>query len=209
MTTSALRSGLDLRWVDPAIRPQDDLFSHVNGKWLQTHVIPDDRAQDGAFRELYDKAERDVRAIIEQAAGEPGTDERKIADLYASFMDVERIEALGTAPLRPLLDEVMTAADKAALAAVLGRRQREANTALFAAFVSTDPKNASRYLVQLEQSGLGLPDESYYREDAYAEIREKYVAHLARLSELVGLPDPAGLAERVDGLDQPRRPKRR
>ena len=201
MTTSALRSGLDLRWVDPAIRPQDDLFSHVNGKWLQTHVIPDDRAQDGAFRELYDKAERDVRAIIEQAAGEPGTDERKIADLYASFMDVERIEALGTAPLRPLLDEVMTAADKAALAAVLGRRQREANTALFAAFVSTDPKNASRYLVQLEQSGLGLPDESYYREDAYAEIREKYVAHLARLAELVGLPDPAGLAERVMDLE--------
>src|SRR5690606_29634664 len=201
VTTSARRSGLDLRWVDPATRPQDDLFSHVNGKWLQTHVIPDDRAQDGAFRERYDKAERDVRAIIEQAAGEPGTDERKIADLYASFMDVERIEALGTAPLRPLLDEVMTAADKAALAAVLGRRQREASTALFAAFVSTDPKNASRYLVQLEQSGLGLPDESYYREDAYAEIREKYVAHLARLAELVGLPDPAGLAERVMDLE--------
>jgi putative endopeptidase len=201
VTTSALRSGLDLRWVDPAIRPQDDLFSHVNGQWLRTHVIPDDRAQDGAFRALYDKAEEDVRAIIEEAAGEPGTDARKIADLYASFMDVERIEALGTAPLKPLLDEIAGAGDKAALAAVLGRRQREARTALFAAFVSTDPKNATRYLVQLEQSGLGLPDESYYREDAYAEIRAKYVAHLARLAELVGLPDPAGLAERVMDLE--------
>jgi putative endopeptidase len=201
VTTSALRSGLDLRWVDPAIRPQDDLFSHVNGQWLRTHVIPDDRAQDGAFRALYDKAEEDVRAIIEEAAGEPGTDARKIADLYSSFMDVERIEALGTAPLKPLLDEVAAAGDKAALAAVLGRRQREARTALFAAFVSTDPKNATRYLVQLEQSGLGLPDESYYREDAYAEVRAEYVAHLARLAELVGLPDPAGLAERVMDLE--------
>jgi putative endopeptidase len=201
VTTSALRSGLDLRWVDPAIRPQDDLFGHVNGTWLRTHVIPDDRAQDGAFRALYDKAEEDVRAIIEEAAGEPGTDARKIADLYASFMDVERIEALGTAPLKPLLDEVAAAEDKAALAAVLGRRQREARTALFGAFVSTDPKNATRYLVQLEQSGLGLPDESYYREDAYAEIRAAYVAHLARLAELVGLPDPAGLAERVLDLE--------
>ncbi|WP_345609636.1 M13 family metallopeptidase [Pseudonocardia adelaidensis] len=201
MTTSALRSGLDLRWVDPAIRPQDDLFSHVNGQWLRTHVIPDDRAQDGAFRALYDKAEEDVRAIVEEADGEAGTDARKIADLYASFMDVERIEALGTAPLKPLLDEVAAAGDKAALAAVLGRRQREARTALFGAFVSTDPKNATRYLVQLEQSGLGLPDESYYREDAYAEIRASYVAHLARLAELVGLPDPAGLAERVLELE--------
>ncbi|TWF75688.1 putative endopeptidase [Pseudonocardia hierapolitana] len=201
MTTSAIRSGLDLRWVDPAIRPQDDLFGHVNGTWLRTHVIPDDRAQDGAFRALYDKAEEDVRAIIEEADGEPGTDARKIADLYASFMDVERIEALGTAPLKPLLDEVAAAEDRAALAEVLGRRQREARTALFGAFVSTDPKNATRYLVQLEQSGLGLPDESYYREDAYAEIRKAYVTHLARLAELVGLPDPAGLAERVLDLE--------
>jgi putative endopeptidase len=201
VTTSVLRSGLDLQWVDPAIRPQDDLFGHVNGTWLRTHVIPDDRAQDGAFRALYDRAEEDVRAIVEEADGAPGPDARKIADLYASFMDVERIEAAGTAPLKPLLDEVAAAEDRAALAAVLGRRQREARTALFGAFVSTDPKNATRYLVQLEQSGLGLPDESYYREDAYAEIRAAYVAHLARLAELVGLPDPAGLAERVMDLE--------
>jgi putative endopeptidase len=201
VTTSVLRSGLDLQWVDPAIRPQDDLFCHINGTWLRTHVIPDDRAQDGAFRALYDKAEADVRAIVEEADGAQGPDARKIADLYASFMDVERIEALGTAPLQPLLDEIAAAADKAALASVLGRRQREARTALFGAFVSTDPKNATRYLVQFEQSGLGLPDESYYRDDAYAEIRTEYVAHLARLAGLVGLPDPDGLAERVMDLE--------
>ena len=81
MTTSTTRSGLDLQWVDPAVRPQDDLFGHVNGQWLSTHQIPDDRAQDGAFRALRDRAEEDVHAIVEGAAGEPGTDARKIADL--------------------------------------------------------------------------------------------------------------------------------
>jgi putative endopeptidase len=187
--TSTLSSGLDLRWVDSSVRPQDDLFAHVNGRWLATHVIPDDRAQDGAFRVLRDRAEDDVRAIVEEAGGEPGSESRKVADLYASFMDVERVEALGVAPLTPLLDEIAGAADRAALAAVLGRRQRAGRASLFGAFVSTDAKDSTRYLVHLNQSGLGLPDESYYRDDAYAEIRTEYVAHLRRLAALVGLPE--------------------
>ena len=180
--TTPTRSGLDLRWVDPAVRPQDDLFAHVNGRWLATHVIPDDRAQDGAFRVLRDRAEADVRAIVEGADGQ-------IADLYASFMDVERIEALGVAPLDPLLEEIAAAPDRAALAGVLGRRQREGRASLFGAFVATDAKDSSRYLVHLNQSGLGLPDESYYREDAYGEVRTEYRAHLRRLAALVGLPE--------------------
>ncbi|MCO1659560.1 M13 family metallopeptidase [Pseudonocardia humida] len=193
------RSGLDLDWVDPGTRPQDDLFGHVNGRYAQTHVIPDDRAQDGAFRVLRDRAEADVRAIVEEARGEPGTDAQRIADLYASFMDVERIEALGTAPLQPLLDEVAAAGTRAELAAVLGRRLREERASLFALFVATDAKDPSRYLPHVVQSGLGLPDESYYRDDTYAEIRTAYVAHLTRLAELVGLP--AGTAETVMELE--------
>jgi len=202
--TGSPRSGLDLRWVDSGIRPQDDLFGHVNGKWLKEHEIPADRSQDGAFHALRDNAEADVRAIVEEAAASsaaPGTDARRIGDLYTSFMDVERIEALGIEPLRPLLAEVADAADTAALAAVLGRRQREGRTALFGAFVSTDAKDSSRYLVHLSQSGLGLPDESYYREDSYAELREKYVAHLARLAELAGLAEPAAVASTVMELE--------
>ncbi|GEL17077.1 M13 family metallopeptidase [Pseudonocardia asaccharolytica] len=201
ISTQPTRAGLDLRWVDPETRPQDDLFGHVNGRWLRTHEIPEDRAQDGAFRALRDRAEADVHAIVEQADGEPGSEARKIADLYASFMDVERIEALGTAPLQKLLDEIAGAGDRTELASVLGRRQREGRTALFGAFVSTDAKDSTRYLVHLSQSGLGLPDESYYREDAYAEIRKAYVEHLARLAELVGLPEPARLADTVMELE--------
>ncbi|MDN5750411.1 MAG: peptidase M13 [Pseudonocardia sp.] len=197
--TTELRSGLDLQWVDPSIRPQDDLFGHVNGRWLATHEIPEDRSQDGAFRVLRDRAEDDVRTIVEQARGEAGDDARRIADLYASFMDTARVEAAGVEPLRPLLDEVAAAGDRAALAAVLGRRQREGLAALFGAFVSTDAKDSTRYLPHLSQSGLGLPDESYYREDGYAEIRTAYVEHLARLAELVGLPD--GTADTVMELE--------
>jgi putative endopeptidase len=204
--TTPRRSGLDLAWIDTDTRPQDDLFGHVNGRWLQTHEIPEDRAQDGAFRALRDRAEIDVRAIIEGTAGaaadsEPGSDARKIGDLYRSFMDAEAIEAAGVEPLRPLLEEVSDAGGRAALAAVLGRRQREGLASLFGAYVSTDAKDSTRYLVHLSQSGLGLPDESYYRDEANAEIRAKYVAHLARLAELVGLPDPSGLADTVMELE--------
>jgi putative endopeptidase len=200
-STQPALTGLDLQWVDAGTRPQDDLFQHVNGQWLSTHEIPDDRSQDGAFRALRDRAEEDVRAIVEEAASEPGDDAQRIAHLYASFMDVERIEAAGTAPLRPLLDEVAAAPDRAALAAVLGRRQREAGPSLFGAFVSTDAKDSTRYLVHLSQSGLGLPDEAYYREDNYAEIRTAYVEHLTRLAELVGLPEPSALAATVMELE--------
>jgi len=199
--TTPTPSGLDLRWVDPAVRPQDDLFAHLNGVYLREHEIPADRAQDGAFRDLRDRAEEDVRAIVEEAADADGPDAERIAALYASFMDVERVEELGVTPLQPLLDEVAAAADRAALAAVLGRRQRQGRVSLFGTYVSTDAKDSSRYLVHLSQSGLGLPDESYYRDDAYAEIRTAYVAHLARLAELVGLADPQGLAEQVMELE--------
>jgi len=194
---------LDLRWFDAGTRPQDDLFTHVNGRWLTDHVIPDDRAQDGSFRELLDRAEADVRAIVEGAAAAAGTspEARQIADLYASFMDTATIEAKGTGPVQPLLDEIAAASDKAQLAAVLGRSQRQGLAALVGVFVGTDAKDSSRYLVHFSQAGLGLPDESYYREDSFAEIRARYVAHLEKLAALVGLDDPAGVASTVMELE--------
>ncbi len=203
MTLSAnpTRTGIDLTWVEADVRPQDDLFTHVNGRWLATHEIPEDRAQDGTFVMLRDRAEADVRAIVEGAADQADDDARRIAALYASFMDVERVDALGVEPLRPLLDEIAAAPDHITLARVLGRRQREGRASLVGSFVSTDAKDPNRYLVHLNQSGLGLPDESYYREESYAEIRTAYLAHLERLAELVGVPEPARIAEAVMDLE--------
>ncbi|HEY2206117.1 MAG TPA: M13-type metalloendopeptidase [Pseudonocardia sp.] len=202
MTTSErTRSGLDLQWVDAGVRPQDDLFGHVNGSWLSTVQIPEDRSQDGAIRALRDRAEEDVRAILDESVTASDFGARRIGDLYTSFMDVERVERDGVSPLRPLLDEVAAAGDRAALAAVLGARQREELATLFAVSVSTDAKDSGRYLAHLSQSGLGLPDESYYREDAYAEIRERYLAHLTRLAELIGLAEPESQAASVLDLE--------
>nr|HRD13949.1 peptidase M13 [Mycobacterium sp.] len=98
MTVETLRSGIDLSHVETSVRPQDDLFGHVNGRWLAEYQMPGDRATDGAFRTLYDRAEEQVRELIMQAAAAaapPGTDEQRIGDLYASFMDADAVEHRG------------------------------------------------------------------------------------------------------------------
>ncbi|QRE82930.1 peptidase M13 [Rhodococcus ruber] len=186
----ARHSGIDLTHLDERTRAQDDLFEHVNGRWLAEHEIPADRALDGAFRTLFDKAEVDVRTLIEEAAAssaEPGTDAQRIGDLYASFMDTETVEAAGLDPIAGELAAVADAADRNALAAVLGRLQRVGIGGAVGHYVDTDAKNSARYLMHTTQSGLGLPDESYYREDGHAEIRAQYVAHIGRMFELAGI----------------------
>jgi len=187
------------------VRPQDDLFGHVNGRWLAEHEIPADRAADGAFRELYDRAEQQIRDLIEEAAqaGAPaGTDQQRIGDLYASFMDEQTVNRLG---VRPLLDELATidaAADRTELAAVLGALQRTGVGGGAGAYVNTDAKNSSRYLLYLNQSGLGLPDESYYRDEAHAEVLAAYPAHIARMFALVYRDgDHRDTAERILALE--------
>jgi putative endopeptidase len=216
---STARSGLDLRWVDQDVRPQDDLYSHVNGAWLRTAELPPDRAQDGALRALVDHAEEAVRAILEQLAraaspASDGTgdstgdgdlvgdvDARRLGDLYASFLDSEAVERAGLDPLRPLLEEIAGAPDRAALAEVLGLRQREGLAGLCWVWVAPDARDSTRYLVHLTQAGLGLPDESYYREDEYAEVRERYRHHLVRLAELAEVPAPAEVADAAFTLE--------
>src|SRR5690625_1601246 len=174
MTDAAARSGIDLSHADPRIRPQDDLFGHVNGRWLSDYAIPADRATDGAFRLLFDRAEQQVRDLIEAAAaaGAPeGTDERRIGDLYTSFLDEAEVARRGLAPLHDELSPIEAAPDADALAAVLGGLQRTGVGGGAGLYVDTDAKDSTRYLVHVGQSGLGLPDESYYRDDRSEERR--------------------------------------
>ena len=170
-TDAAVHSGLDLSHVDAATRPQDDLFGHVNGRWLADYAIPADRATDGAFRSLFDRAEEQVRDLITEAAasGAPeGTDQQRIGDLYAGFLDEDAVRTRGVRPLLDELGAIDGAADADALAAVLGQLQRTGAGGGAGVYVDTDSRDSTRYLVHLTQSGIGLPDESYYRDPQHA-----------------------------------------
>ncbi|HEU4337495.1 MAG TPA: M13 family metallopeptidase N-terminal domain-containing protein, partial [Nocardioides sp.] len=187
----AARDGMNLD-----IRPQDDLFGHVNGRWLDETEIPSDKSSWGAFIALADAAEQHVRDIITELADRPADgldeDERKIGDLYASFMDTETIAANGLRPIQGLLDQAHRVADLTELAAFLGAFERIGGPGLFGSYITPDRGDASKNIVYLAQGGLGLPDESYYREDKFAEIRDKYVAYLTTLLTLSEHPDPDG-----------------
>ena len=188
MTVETLRSGIDLSHVETAVRPQDDLFGHVNGRWLAEYRMPGDRATDGAFRALYDRAEEQVRELIMQAAASnapAGTDEQRIGGLYASFLDADTIERRGVQPLLNELAAIADAADPAALAAVIGTLQRAGVGGGVGLYVDTDSKNSARYLVHMSQSGVGLPDESYYRDEQHASILGAYPGHIAAMFALV------------------------
>jgi putative endopeptidase len=199
---SSKSSGILTDELDPAVRPQDDLFRHVNGKWIDRTEIPSDKARYGSFYILAEEAEKAVREIIEEASSaEPGTEERKFGDVYASFMDEKRIQQLGARPLKPLLDEVDAISTPAALLATAGRFERRGTSGFFQLFIDNDPGDPERYLVFFEQAGLGLPDESYYREEKFAEIRTKYVEYLTTILGLAGLSMPAERAKRIYALE--------
>ena len=188
MTIEAIRSGIDLSHVDSDARPQDDLFGHVNGRWLTEYEMPADRATDGAFRSLYDRAEEHVRDLIDDAAASgaaTGTDEQRIGDLYASFMEEQTVAERGVQPLLAELATIDGAETPEALAAVLGTLQRTGIGGGAGIYVDTDSKDSTRYLVHLSQSGLGLPDESYYRDEQHAEILAAYPEHIAAMFGLV------------------------
>ncbi|MBM9458730.1 peptidase M13 [Nocardioides sp. zg-536] len=193
--------------MDLDTRPQDDLFGHVNGTWLREAEIPSDRSSWGPFVQLADAAEQHVKEIITELAasgaaeGVDGEDARKIADLYNSFMDTEAVAAAGLEPVRPQLAAAAALRDVRDLAAFLGEFERIGGYGLFGSYVSTDDRASDRYLFHVVQGGLGLPDESYYRDEKFAEIRQAYLAYLERLLALGEHPDPAGAARRVLELD--------
>ena len=193
------KSGIELEERDPELHPGDDLYLHMNGRWIERSDIPADKARYGAFTVLAEDAEKAVLDIIERSGDvDASTEAGKVGDLYASFMDEKHIEDLGHAPLLPLLEEVsLASSDKDAFAAMMGRLERQGVSGLWQLFVDNDPGDPQRYVVFLEQGGISLPDESYYREEQFQEIRDAFLAHLERVFALVGLDQPHERALRV------------
>lgn len=202
MTDQVSTSGIDLTELDPETRPQDDLFRHVNGKWMARSEIPADKARWGSFTLLAEESEKAVRdIIIEAQSAAPGTLERKFGDLYTSFLDEERIEALGATPLAADLATVDAVTTISELLSELGRLERAGVSGAFHLFVDNDPGNPELYRVFIEQGGLGLPDESYYREEKFADIRAAYVPFVAKMFRLAGLDDSEARARGVFDLE--------
>lgn len=204
---SAFPSGIHTDELDEAVRPQDDLYRYVNGKWIDRTEIPADKARYGSFHVLAEEAEKAVREIIEEAqSSAPGTEERKFGDLYTSYMDEARINELGAAPLHHDLGVVDAVSDIPSFLEALGRLERQGVSGFFQLYIDNDPGNPERYIAIFEQGGLGLPDESYYREEKFADIRTAYAGYLQKMFTLAGLDgtggaDAAARAARVLALE--------
>ncbi|MBA8792803.1 putative endopeptidase [Friedmanniella endophytica] len=204
--TAPTSPALDFSTFDHDVRVQDDLFRHVNGGWLATAEIPSDRPLAGSFVRLRDEAEEAVRDIItglaDQGAGDDADPEtRKVADLYTSFMDEATIETAGAEPLQPPLARVDAVTEMDALVTLLGGFSRRGIGGLFDIEAESDPGDPTRYVMFIGQSGLGLPDEAYYRLDEHAEIRRHYRDHVARALGLAGVADAEADADRVLALE--------
>ena len=199
-----MRSGLDLNHIDSAVRPQDDLFRFMNGKWLKESQIPEDRASDGAFYWLYEQAEKQVKQIIlDQAAssGAAGSNAQKIGDLYNAFMDEARAEQLGIGPIEKDLAAAASFKTADEFFQILGELESCGLSGLFYSYVSTDNKDSTKNILYIGQGGLSLPDEAYYREDEYQEIRDAFLLHVQQIFDLAKLPNGKAAAAQVLELE--------
>ena len=196
---SSLTSGIDIPSLDPLVRPQDDLFRHYNGKWITEYEMPADRSSDGIFRKLHDAAEAQVRKIIEtsQGAGEA----QKIGDLYKSFMDTDAIKARGISPIVDDLAAIDGITNLRDFITVMARLEMRGIGGIFGAAIYPDAMDSNTNILYMGQGGLSLPDESYYREEQFAEIRTAFLDHVAKMCALVGIADGAKIADQILKLE--------
>jgi len=203
-TADEPHSGLDPDGFDKSVRAQDDLFLHVNGRWLMSTEIPSDKSNYGSFTRLDDEARENIRTIIEEAVNNP-TDaiSRKVGDFYRSYMNEQLIEARGLAPIREHLaavDSLATPEDVTRFFASAGIYGMPGPIGFY---VSVDDKNSGRYLVHVVQSGLTLPDRDYYLGDRpdYKSARTALRTYITRLFELAEIPDGAAAADQIIQLE--------
>ncbi len=197
-------SGIDTTQFDTTTRIQDDTAQYVNGTWLKNTEIPADKSSWGSFAALHERTQPQLRALVEAAAAgtqQPGTEAQKIGDLYSSFMDETRRNSLGLSPIQPQLNRIAAIKDKKQLAGMIAELQRVGVTTPLALNVHQDAKDATRYVADLSQSGLGLPDRDYYLKDDDVKLKQARTAYLAHVQAMLTLSDdPAAAAHATDIL---------
>ena len=197
--------GIDTAGMDRSVKPGDDFFSYANGAWVKKTDIPADRTGFGSFQVLDDLSRERTRGLIEAAAASAGgdADTQRIGSFYRTYVDEATIAAKGRAPVQSAFDRIDATATRAELAAALGGDQRLGIPGPFAVGVEQDPKHPDRYLVGMGQSGLGMPDRDYYLLDTpkFVDTRAKYLAHVATMFRLAGLPAADARARAVVDLE--------
>jgi putative endopeptidase len=201
-----LTSGITKKNMDTKVKPGDNFANYVNGTWLKTMKIPADKASYGAFDLLYDQSQKDVKAIIEAAAkgdNTDGSDEQKIGDCYASFMNRKDRDAKGVTPIQGELKAIDAIANYNDLAAFFGTANRTGISIPFNISVYTDFKDPTKYILITWQGGLGLPEREYYlsTDAKMTDIRKKYAAHVEKMLQLAGIENPTESAAKILALE--------
>jgi putative endopeptidase len=197
--------GIDMAAIDPSVKPGDDFYQYVNGTWLNTNTIPDDRVTWGTNDMLVVKAEHDVRAIIDEIAAEggaPGSNRQKIADYYNAYVDRDAIDTLGLAPVQPAMVQIAALRTHEDVVRFVGR-PGVGVTFPIGIFIGLDEGNPDRYLAQMTHGGLGLPEREYYRRSDrnFPQLRQSYVDACANMLTLIGQTDTAAQAQAVMALE--------
>jgi len=195
--------GVSTLYIDESTDPGDDFYRHINGKWLDTFKIPEEFSSYGSFTVLFERSEDRVRKIIETAASGKnanGSVEQKIGDYFASFTDVDAINAAGLAPIADDLAYIDGLATHEDLARAMASPEL-ALTSFLGAWVDVDSKQTDRYIVYLTQAGLGMPNRDYYLEEKFADKRPKYKAYIEQMLTLADTPDAAAKAEAIYALE--------
>ncbi|MBI2970577.1 MAG: M13 family peptidase [Gammaproteobacteria bacterium] len=205
---STMPSGIDTQNFDSAVRPQDDFYRYVNGQWLDTTEIPADKPLWGSFTKLDNDAQYALRAIIEAAAEDParapGSEAQKIGDLYVSFMDEAKLEEMGLKPLEPEFARIDAIRGKDEIPALIAHLAAIGVNAPYTPIVHQDNRDSTKYIVDLFQNGLGLPDRDYYLKPEDAKLKdalEKYELHVAKMLGMAGDPHAVDSAQAVVALE--------
>ena len=190
----SLGHSFDPTFMDKSVAPCHDFYKFACGAWIRNNPTPPDQIYWGRFNVLANHNREVLKEILEAAAANPTGENRKVGYFYASCIDEAAIEARGLDPLKPELARIADLGDKKDLPALLAHLHEIGADAFFGFGSQADFKNASRNIAQVAQGGLGLPDRDYYfkTDPKSVEQRDAYVAHVARMFELLGdAPDAA------------------
>ncbi|WP_323493588.1 M13 family metallopeptidase [Undibacterium sp. 5I2] len=201
--TTAAAPALIMGEVDGSARAQDDFFWHVNGAWIKAAQIPADRSSINPFVELDEGVRTRLHSLIEDIAKgkhKTGSEEQKISDLYLSFMDTKQIESLGLKPLNAEFAQIDALTDKQQIPALMAWFNLRGINAPYAIQVHQDNKDSSKYVLDIGQSGLGLPDRDYYLKADDAKLndaRRKYQLHIEKMLRMAGQAHAADSAKAI------------